>query len=86
MGIFSLGEVIMSTGEDRYAVILQVNNRLLARWLRPVEAAAYVEAFNRLLNTGERGAAMVLEAPHPPPTLSPLPAPNQSNPPDETQS
>lgn len=48
--------------DDRYAVISHPDQRLLARGLRPLEAAAYVETYNRILYlTHRRRAEMVRE-------------------------
>jgi hypothetical protein len=51
----------MNAADERYAVVLYPENRFLARWLRPVEAAAYVEAFNRLVQKPLRHARMIPE-------------------------
>jgi hypothetical protein len=51
----------MNAVEERYAVVLFPESRFLARWLRPVEAAAYVEAFNRLVQKPLRHARMLPE-------------------------
>jgi hypothetical protein len=53
--------------EDRYAVVSYPDRQLLARGLRPLEAAAYVETYNRLLRDTRRRAAMIPETPTPPP-------------------
>ncbi len=62
----------MNAFEDRYAVVLLPDNQPLARWLRPSEAAAYVETFNRLMHKRNQ-AAMIREAPAPPQFTSSFP-------------
>jgi hypothetical protein len=52
--------------EERYAVIWFPEKRCLARWLRPIEAAAYVEMFNRLVHAPLRRAQLVAEPIEPP--------------------
>jgi hypothetical protein len=51
----------MNSGEERYAVIWRPSKRVLARWLRPIEAAAYIETFNRLVQDPLRRAQMTPE-------------------------
>ena len=47
--------------EERYAVVSYPDNRVLVRWLRPLEAAAYVETYNRLVRDPLRRAQIVSE-------------------------
>jgi hypothetical protein len=61
----------MKTLEEHYAVIWFPEKRALARWLRPIEAAAYVETFNRLVQKPLRRAQLMPEPVELPQTESP---------------
>jgi hypothetical protein len=51
----------MNALDERYAVVWLPENRFLARWLRPLEAAAFVEAYNRVMRGAAGCAQMVRE-------------------------
>jgi hypothetical protein len=61
----------MSGAEERYAIISIPERRLLARWLRPLEAAAYVETYNRLVTQPLHRAQMAPEPVEEQPAKSP---------------
>jgi hypothetical protein len=49
----------MNALDERYAVVWLPENRFLARWLRPSEAAAFVETYNRVMRGAAGHAEMV---------------------------